>query len=245
MALLHWILDTLRDPGEIIRWGGYPALTAVIFLETGAMVFFLPGDSLLFVAGLYAGKGDLNLWLLMALLIPAAILGDATSYVIGKRTGEALFTRPESRFFKPAYVEIARKFYDKHGGKAIVIARFMPLVRTFVPVVAGVAKMRYRDFAVYNVTGAFLWIVSMTVMGYFLGQFEWVGRNIEKFIIGIVLVSVAPGFFEWLKHRREARRIAARAAGASGGSVGPNAREAVGAAAGPESASGDLPRPPT
>jgi membrane-associated protein len=246
VAFLQWVLDTLRDPGEIIRWGGYPALTAVIFLETGAMVFFLPGDSLLFVAGLYAGKGDLDLWLLMALLIPAAILGDATSYVIGKRTGAALFTRPESRFFKPAYAEAARRFYEKHGGKAIVLARFMPLVRTFVPVVAGVARMRYRDFAVYNVVGAVLWIVSMTLLGNLLGQFEWVGKNIEKFIVGIVLVSVAPGFLEWLKHRRRARALVARASAVDEAALdeaGPGLVVSGDGAGGPspESAAGDLP----
>ena len=202
VSFLEWILHNLRDPGELIRWGGYPALTAIIFLETGAMVFFLPGDSLLFVAGLFAGRGDLDIWMLQALLIPAAILGDATSYLLGKRLGPAIFRRPESRFFKPAHVDAAQKFYDKHGGKAIVIARFMPLVRTFVPVVAGVAKMRYRDFAMFNVAGAAAWILSMTLMGYFLGQFEWVGKHVEKIIIAIVLLSIAPGALEWWKHRR-------------------------------------------
>ncbi len=201
VAFLEWILHNLRDPGDLIRWGGYPALTSIIFLETGAMIFFLPGDSLLFVAGLFAGKGDLNLALLLALLIPAAVLGDATSYLIGKRLGPALFKKPESRFFKPSHVEAARVFYEKHGGKAIIIARFMPLVRTFVPVVAGVAKMRYRDFAVFNVIGAAAWILSMTLMGYFLGQFAWVGKHVEKFIILIVFVSVLPAALEWWKHR--------------------------------------------
>jgi membrane-associated protein len=201
VAFFHWILNNLRDPGDLIRWGGYPALTSIIFLETGAMIFFLPGDSLLFVAGLFAGRGDLNILLLLALLIPAAVLGDATSYYMGKRLGPAIFKKQESRFFKPSHVEAARVFYEKHGGKAIIIARFMPLVRTFVPVVAGVAKMRYRDFAVYNVTGAAAWIVSMTSLGFFLGQYEWVGKHVEKIIIAIVLISVMPGLFEWWKHR--------------------------------------------
>lgn len=201
VAFFEWVLHNLRDPGELIRWGGYPALTAIIFLETGAMIFFLPGDSLLFVAGLFAGRGVLNIFLLQALLIPAAILGDATSYYIGKRLGPAIFRKQESRFFKPSHVEAARAFYEKHGGKAIIIARFMPLVRTFVPVVAGVAKMRYRDFFVYNVVGAAAWILSMTLMGYFLGQFEWVGKHVEKIIIAIVVISVLPGALEWWKHR--------------------------------------------
>jgi membrane-associated protein len=201
VAFFEWILHNLRDPGELIRWGGYPALTAIIFLETGAMIFFLPGDSLLFVAGLFAGRGDLHIGLLQALLIPAAILGDATSYYIGKRLGPAIFRKQESRFFKPSHVEAARAFYEKHGGKAIIIARFMPLVRTFVPVVAGVAKMRYRDFFMFNIVGAAAWILSMTLMGFFLGQFEWVGKHVEKIIIAIVVISVLPGALEWWKHR--------------------------------------------
>ena len=154
MHFLEWILDTLRDPRGLIEAGGYYALGLVIFLETGAMVFFLPGDSLLFVAGMYAAKGVLNIFMLNALLIPLAILGDATSYFIGARTGPRLFNKPETRFFKPQYIKQAHDFYEKHGGKAIVLARFVPIVRTFVPVVAGVAGMRYRDFALYNVFGA-------------------------------------------------------------------------------------------
>jgi membrane-associated protein len=206
MGIFEWILDTLRDPGELIRWGGYPALGLVIFLETGAMVFFLPGDSLLFVAGLYAARGDLSLGLLLALLIPLAVLGDATSYVIGTKTGPRIFNRPETRFFKPAHVKRAHEFYEKHGGKAIVLARFMPIVRTFVPVAAGIAQMRYREFVVYNVLGASLWIGSMTTMGYYLGRFEWIGENIDKAIVAIVFVSLLPAIVEYLKARARSAR---------------------------------------
>jgi membrane-associated protein len=124
------------------------------------MIFFLPGDSLLVVAGLYAAKGDLNIFALNALLIPMAILGDATSYYIGKKTGPKIFNRPRSRFFRPEHVQAAHAFYEKHGGKAIIIARFMPLVRTFVPVIAGVGQMTYRKFAAYNVIGGAAWVPS-------------------------------------------------------------------------------------
>jgi membrane-associated protein len=175
----------------------------IVFLETGALVFFLPGDSLLVVAGLYAAKGDLSIVLLNLLLIPMAILGDATSYVIGARMGNALFTRPTSRLFKPKHVLAAQRFYERHGGKAIVIARFVPLVRTFVPVVAGVAKMRYRRFAMFNVVGGALWVLSMTLIGYVLGSHvPDIGQHIEKLIVAVVLLSLAPGFVSWWRSRR-------------------------------------------
>jgi membrane-associated protein len=202
VSFIHWILDTLRDPSAVIAWGGYPALAAIIFAETGALVFFLPGDSLLFIAGLYASRGVLNLALLNLLLIPMAVLGDALSYVIGRRAGPMIFSRPETRFFKPAHIRTAHAFYERHGGKAIVLARFIPIVRTFVPVAAGVAQMRYRNFVAYNVAGGALWIASMTVAGYVLGQNEWVGKNLEKMVIGIVLLSVLPAVVGYLKERR-------------------------------------------
>lgn len=212
MTVIDWIIkgfafviDLLRHPGEYITWLGYPGLTLIIFLETGAMVFFLPGDSLLVVAGVYAANGDLNVGLLNALLIPAAIIGDAVSYSIGKKTGPMIFNRPESRFFRPAYLHAAREFYEKHGGKAIIIARFMPIVRTFVPVVAGVAQMRYRDFAVYNITGGVAWVSSMTLLGYVLGsRIPNLGSHIEKVIIVIVFLSILPGIIGWWRSRKSA-----------------------------------------
>jgi membrane-associated protein len=213
VELLNWLVGLVRDPGALITWGGYPALAAIVFLETGAMVFFLPGDSLLVMAGLYAAKGDLSIWALNLLLIPCAVLGDATSYLIGKRSGPHIFNRPRSRFFRPEHVKAAHDFYEKHGGKAIILARFMPLVRTFVPVVAGVAKMSYRKFAMFNVVGAAAWVLSMTLLGYGLGNtIPDLEKHIEKVIVVVVLLSIAPGFVEWWRARR--RRAAAPAAAA-------------------------------
>ncbi len=200
MELIKTLLSYL-NPDKLIPIAGYPGLTAIIFLETGALVFFLPGDSLLFMAGMYAGRGDLNILALMALLVPAAILGDAVSYTIGARMGPALFNRPESRFFKPQHMKTAHDFYERHGGKAIILARFMPVVRTFVPVVAGIAKMPYARFASFNVVGGAAWVLSMTIGGYFLGQFEMVKKHIELIVVGIVILSVMPAVTAWLKQR--------------------------------------------
>ena len=202
MEFLHDLLALIRNPGELIQWGGYPGMAAIVFLETGALVFFLPGDSLLVMAGLYAAQGSLDIGLLNLILIPCAILGDATSYWIGARTGPMIFSKPKSRFFDPAHVRAAHAFYEKHGGKAIIIARFMPLVRTFVPVVAGVAGMSYSKFASFNVIGAVAWVASMTLTGYLLGTlFPAVVEHIEKVIILVVLLSILPGVWQWAKAR--------------------------------------------
>jgi membrane-associated protein len=201
--LFHKLIDLLRDPGIAIAWGGYPALALIVFLETGAMVFFLPGDSLLVVAGFYAAGGKLSILLLNLILIPCAILGDATSYWIGRKAGPKIFNKPRSRLFRPEHVKAAHDFYEKHGGKAIIIARFMPLVRTFVPVVAGVAQMPYRRFAAYNVIGGAAWVMSMTLIGYFLGNaFPGLVKRIELVIVAVVLLSITPGIIEWWKARR-------------------------------------------
>jgi membrane-associated protein len=203
--LIHQVIALLRDPGPIIQWGGYPALALIIFLETGAMIAFLPGDSLLFVAGLYASKGDLNIVVLNLLLSTMAILGDATSYSIGRRVGPRIF-KSTSRLFKPEHVRAAQAFYDKHGGKAIVIARFVPLVRTFVPVIAGVAGMSYRRFAMFNVFGGIGWVASMTLGGYFLGNlFPDLGKHVEKVIVVIVVLSVLPMIIEYARAKLRAR----------------------------------------
>jgi len=205
VSAIQWLIDLIRNPGEIIAWGGYPALALIVFLETGALVFFLPGDSLLVMAGLYAAKGDLDILFLNALLIPMAVAGDATSYWIGRRAGPHLFNRPRSRFFNPDHVRAAHDFYERHGGKAIILARFMPLVRTFVPVVAGVAGMSYRRFVTFNVVGGAAWVGSMTLTGYVLGtRFPLLVQHIEKVIITVVVLSFLPGLFEWLRVRRSA-----------------------------------------
>jgi membrane-associated protein len=212
VQLIHWLVQLIRDPGELIRWGGYPGLALIVFLETGALVFFLPGDSLLVMAGVYAAKGDLSILALNLLLIPMAIAGDATSYTIGRRSGPMLFNRPRSRLFRPEHVLLAKAFYEKHGGKAIIIARFMPLVRTFVPVVAGVAEMRYRHFASFNVIGGAAWVLSMTLLGYGLGNsIPHLERHIEKVIVVVVLLSLVPGLVEYLKARRRSKVAAAAA----------------------------------
>lgn len=223
MSAIQWLLDLIRNPGEIIAWGGYPALALIVFLETGALVFFLPGDSLLVMAGFYAAKGDLDVLALNALLIPMAVAGDATSYWIGRRTGPHLFRRPRSRLFRPEHVQAAHDFYERHGGKAIILARFMPLVRTFVPVVAGVAGMSYRRFAAFNVIGGAAWVGSMTLTGYALGtRFPLLVQHIEKVILVVIFLSFLPGLVEWARARARQRAVARQAAAGSG-PAGPEA----------------------
>ncbi len=202
----RWVIHLLREPGAVLDWGGYAGIALVIFLETGALVFFLPGDSLLVVAGLYAAKGDFNILYLIALLIPAAIIGDACSYVIGSRMGTVFSNRHKPILLTPERLQVARNFYDRHGGKAIILARFAPLVRTFVPVVAGMVKMPYRRFAMYNVVGGAAWVLSMSLTGYFLGStFPSIGRHIEKVIIVVVFLSILPGLIEYVRHRKSRR----------------------------------------
>ena len=203
------LITTPEGFREMIAWGGYIVLFAIIFAETGLLVgFFLPGDSLLVTAGLLASTDafGLDIVALNALLIPAAIIGDAVGYTIGYRSGKRLLARPDSRFFKREHLDKTQAFYDKHGGKTIVLARFVPLIRTFAPVVAGVARMPYRTFAVFNITGGILWIMSTTLLGYFLGRSI---PNIEKYIhyvIGVViLLSIIPIIVEFVKHRMAKR----------------------------------------
>jgi membrane-associated protein len=189
---------------DLIRWGGYAVLFAIVFTETGLLVgFFLPGDSLLITAGIVAAAGGLNIWWLNVILIVAAITGDSVGYAIGVRLGPRLFTRPQSLLFNPRHVERTRVFYARHGPKTIVIARFVPLIRTFAPVVAGVGQMEYRRFIFYNVAGGIGWVTSMTWAGYGLGR---VIPNLGSYIhlvVGIVIVlSVIPIVIEILRERR-------------------------------------------
>jgi membrane-associated protein len=201
MELLRELIHFIRDPAYLAELG-YPTLALIIFIETGALVFFLPGDSLLVTAGVYAAAGKLDLLTLNLLLIPCAIVGDALSYWIGKKAGPMLFNRPRSRFFRPEHVRLAQMFYERHGGKAIVLARFMPVLRTFVPVVAGIAGMRYTYFASYNVIGGASWVASMTVLGFFVGKSP-LGKHIELVIIAVVFLSILPGLIAWLRARRQ------------------------------------------
>jgi membrane-associated protein len=189
---------------DLVRWGGYAVLTAIVFTETGLLIgFFLPGDSLLITAGLVAAAGHLNIWWLNLLLILAAILGDSVGYAIGRRLGPRLFTRPQSLLFNPRHVERTRAFYARHGAKTIVIARFVPIVRTFAPVVAGVGQMEYRRFVIYNVAGGIGWVTSMTWAGYLLGQaIPNIGDHIHIVVGIVILLSLVPIFIELIRERR-------------------------------------------
>lgn len=195
----------LGDLNALITWAGYIGLTIIIFAETGLLIgFFLPGDSLLVTAGLLAsqGVGGLDVYLLGTILSIAAIVGDSVGYSIGRAAGPRIFTREDSRFFKKAHLIKAHEFYQRHGGKTIVLARFMPIVRTFAPVVAGVAEMEYRKFVFFNVFGGLLWIWSMLFTGYFLGRYvPGIDQHIEKVILIVIFLSILPGIIGWLRER--------------------------------------------
>ena len=208
---VHFVEDffrTVYNVPELIRLGGLIGLILIVFAETGLLIgFFLPGDSLLITAGLFAARGDFDIVTLNLTLIAAAIVGDATGYWIGKRSGEALYSRPDSFFFRRDHVRITHEFYERHGGKTIVIARFMPIVRTFAPVVAGVAQMGYRRFAVYNVFGGILWVTSMTLGGYFLGQaVPNIEENIHYVVAVVIFLSLLPPGIAWLRMKLQERR---------------------------------------
>ena len=202
-ATLVAALDFL-DPEKLLVAVGTIGLIAVIFAESGLLFgFFLPGDSLLFTAGLFAANGKLNLPVILVGCFAAAVLGDQVGYAFGNRVGPALFRRPDSRFFKQEYVEKAQAYFDKYGSKTIVLARFVPIVRTFAPIVAGVGSMRYRTFLTYNVVGGLLWAVGVTLLGYFLGEIDWVEENLEIAILGIVFLSIVPILVELIRAKRQ------------------------------------------
>jgi len=195
------------DPESLIEKFSIIGLLVVVFLESGMMVgFFLPGDSLLFTAGLLSSTTNLvpDLWVLLIVIPIAAIAGDQTGYWIGRRFGPPLFNRPDSRFFKREYVDQTAAFFEKHGPRAIILARFVPIVRAFVPVMAGTSKMHYRTFLTYDIVGGILWGAGVTTLGYFLGQIDFVEKYIEFILVGVVAVSVIPVLFEIRKAKREA-----------------------------------------
>jgi membrane-associated protein len=199
-SLLHQVYDV----EGIIRWGGIVMLTVIIFAETGLLIgFFLPGDSLLVTAGLLASPGQhlMNIGLMATVLPLAAIAGNSVGYYIGRVTGPRLFTRDDSLLFNKQHLYRAQAFYDRHGGKTLVLARFMPIVRTFVPIVAGVAAMEFVAFTFYNVVGGVLWILSMLFLGYFIGDIPWVRQNVEKVILLVIFLSLLPGIIEYLRSR--------------------------------------------
>lgn len=219
VEFLHQVKDFLNPKiiiDTLLAWlGGYVylGLIFIIFAETGlAIGFFLPGDSLLVVAGLFAAAGKLNLWIMLVTLFIAAVVGDAVGYYSGRKVGKAIFKRPKSRFFNPKHLQKAHQFYEKHGGKTIIIARFVPIVRTFAPIVAGAAEMKYKDFFFYNIAGGFFWVTSMLLAGYFLGGVveqimqNWFGipnfkleEHIDKVVIVVVFLSILPIIIEYLK----------------------------------------------
>jgi membrane-associated protein len=209
--VLHAIIDflrTLTTPERLIQllstgmsgWWGSALLTAIVFAETGLLVgFVLPGDSLLFTIGVVAGAGQLNIILIIVLLICACMLGDWCGYLLGRRIGPAIFKRPDSRFFKQEHLQRTHEFYEKHGGKTIIYAKFVPIIRTFAPFVAGVGRMPYSRFASFDIFGAIGWVSSMTILGYYLGGIPFVRRHFEKFVLLVVFVSVLPMVYHVLK----------------------------------------------
>jgi membrane-associated protein len=178
----------------MVRGIGYPGLFAIVYLESGVFFgFFLPGASMLFTAGLLATKGLFNVWVLIPLVTLAAILGDSTGYWFGRRVGVALFFRKDSRFFRHEHLEAAKDFYDKHGVLAVVLARFIPIVRTFAPIIAGIVQMRYRIFLFYNVLGALLWAAGVTFLGYYLGErVPFISQYLTPIVLIIIIVTCVP-----------------------------------------------------
>jgi len=198
------------DPASLIEKGGYLLLFGIIFAESGLLIgFFLPGDSLLFIAGMASagtlGKNSVtfNLWIVLIGVFIAAVAGDQVGFLFGRKAGPSIFRRPNSRLFKHENVEKAQAFFDKYGPKAIVLARFVPIVRTFVPIVAGVGRMHYSTFVRYNIVGGFLWAVGVTLLGYFLGNVSFIKDNLEIAILGVVALSLVPIGIEVLRSRRE------------------------------------------
>ncbi len=216
MEFIKFILDWLLHIGDklpvlVADYGTlvYVILFLVIFAETGLVVTpFLPGDSLLFVAGMIVAQGSLNLWLLMAILIVGAILGDTVNYHIGKFIGPKIFTDEPKNFFmkllKKEHLNTAQAFYEKHGGKTIIMARFVPIVRTFAPFVAGISKMNYSRFIAYNVIGGIVWVVGLTLAGYFLGEFEIIKKHIDIAMVAIIFISILPIIVEYFRNKKAA-----------------------------------------
>jgi membrane-associated protein len=216
--MVHAILDflrTLTDPERLIQllsgilagWPGYALLFAIVFSETGLLVgFFLPGDSLLFTVGVVAGAGDLNIVIVNLVLMAAAMIGDSTGYWLGRITGPRIFDRPNSRFFKREYLERTQRFYEKYGGKTIIYARFVPIIRTFAAFVAGVAQMPYLRFLPFSICGATGWVFFMTVLGYKLGQVPFIRQHFDKVVLLIIAISLIPAISEVIKSRRAPTR---------------------------------------
>ena len=213
------MLSSLLDPQNWLEKGGLAILALIVFAESGLLVgFFLPGDSLLFVAGLLASDAGGNrlpaLPITAGVVFVAAVVGDQVGYLFGRKVGPSLFQRPQSRLFKPANVAKAHAFFERRGPMAIVLARFVPIVRTFCPIVAGVAEMKYSTFVRYNIVGGFIWGVGVTTLGYFLGEIDFIKNNLEIAALIVVAISVLPIVIEVWRHRREVAHAAEVAAAA-------------------------------
>jgi membrane-associated protein len=197
------LLHQIYDVEGIIRWGGMAMLLVIVFAETGLLIgFFLPGDSLLVTAGVFAAAGHLDIWTLLLAVSAAAVIGDQVGYFIGMRTGPRIFKREDSLLFKRAHLMRAHAFYEKHGGKTIILARFMPIVRTFAPVVAGVGEMEYRRFVTFNVVGGVAWVFSMCLLGYGLGHtIPDIDRHIHVVIAVVIFLSILPAIIEYWRSR--------------------------------------------
>lgn len=206
MNIVNFILHIGEHLQEIMAHYGtwvYAVLFLIIFCETGLVVLpFLPGDSMLFAAGAIAGVGDMNVFALIGLLITAAILGDFVNFEIGKHFGRRLFANPNSKLFKQIYLQKTEAYYAQYGGRTVVIARFIPIIRTFAPFVAGMSKMPYQKFIQYNLVGAVLWVTFFTLLGYFFGNLDFVKQHFSWIMIGIIVISVAPMAVEILRHQR-------------------------------------------
>jgi len=209
--LIDFLLHVDKHLAELISNYGtwvYAILFLIIFCETGLVVTpFLPGDSLLFVAGALSAisSNELNIGLLVAIIAVAAILGDSVNFEIGKFFGEKLFSNPDSKIFKQSYLEKTHRFYEKHGGKTIILARFVPIIRTFAPFVAGMGKMSYKYFISYNVIGGVLWVSIFLFLGYFVGNIPWIQKNLSVLVIVIIFVSILPAVFEVVKEKMKVK----------------------------------------
>ena len=203
MDVIHEFFSNVYNVPELIRLVGFYGLILIVFAETGLLVgFFLPGDSLLITAGLFAARGDFDYAMLLLALIPAAIIGNATGYYIGHRTGMTLYNRPNSLLFRREHLRMTHEYYEKHGGKTIILAQFIPILRTFAPVVAGVGEMGYRQFASYNVVGAILWVGSMVTAGYMLGNaIPDIESRIHYVVAVVIFISLLPPGIALLKAR--------------------------------------------
>jgi membrane-associated protein len=213
MESLLQLLKILTDPlrlGQFLQgWPAYLILFAIVFAETGLLVgFFLPGDSLMFTVGVFAGAGKLDLFTVNIVLMAAAVLGDSFGFLLGLKTGPKIFSREDSRFFHKRHLVRTHEFYKKHGGKTIIYARFVPIIRTFAPYVAGVGRMDYKRFVAFNVFGGIGWVASLTTLGYLLGNVPIVKNNFEKVILLIIFLSILPGIIEVVKHKLHSRRQA-------------------------------------